>query len=160
MFIISILYYTVIEITYIAHSTILIIKQPYYYEDFTSFLTRTKSYDETCTYHVCLFVKRVIYCYFQRNACYSQGICPGNRLRIVAGVFDASNAMQRRRARPPPPVAHQPLPTQQSPAFTKVSLSVKKSLFVLYSSLHVYRLLQYVYGYLYICTHIFITACE
>ncbi|XP_075978459.1 serine_rich_CAS and FAT-like_CAS_C domain-containing protein p130CAS isoform X2 [Anticarsia gemmatalis] len=49
-----------------------------------------------------------------------QGICPGNRLRIVAGVFDASAAMQRRRARPPPPVAHQPLPTQQSPAFTKI----------------------------------------
>ncbi|KAL0871823.1 hypothetical protein ABMA27_004301 [Loxostege sticticalis] len=48
-----------------------------------------------------------------------QGICPGNRLRIVAGVFDAS-AMQRRRARPPAPVAHQPLPAQQSPAFTKI----------------------------------------
>lgn len=50
-----------------------------------------------------------------------QGICPGNRLRIVAGVFDASGAMQRRRARAPAPVAHQPMPTQQSPAFTKVS---------------------------------------
>ncbi|XP_063623473.1 breast cancer anti-estrogen resistance protein 1 isoform X2 [Cydia splendana] len=49
-----------------------------------------------------------------------QGICPGNRLRIVAGVFDASAALQRRRARPPAPVAHQPLPAQQSPAFTKI----------------------------------------
>ncbi|XP_049874208.1 breast cancer anti-estrogen resistance protein 1 [Pectinophora gossypiella] len=49
-----------------------------------------------------------------------QGICPGNRLRIVAGVFDASAAMQRRRARPPAPVAHQPLPAQNSPAFTKI----------------------------------------
>lgn len=49
-----------------------------------------------------------------------QGICPGNRLRIVAGVFDASGAMQRRRARAPAPVAHQPMPTQQSPAFTKI----------------------------------------
>lgn len=50
-----------------------------------------------------------------------QGICPGNRLRIVAGVFDASAALQRRRARAPAPVAHQPMPAQQSPAFTKVS---------------------------------------
>ncbi|XP_073947044.1 serine_rich_CAS and FAT-like_CAS_C domain-containing protein p130CAS isoform X2 [Choristoneura fumiferana] len=49
-----------------------------------------------------------------------QGICPGNRLRIVAGVFDASAALQRRRARAPAPVAHQPMPTQQSPAFTKI----------------------------------------
>ncbi|XP_061715006.1 breast cancer anti-estrogen resistance protein 1 isoform X4 [Cydia pomonella] len=49
-----------------------------------------------------------------------QGICPGNRLRIVAGVFDASAALQRRRARTPAPVAHQPLPAQQSPAFTKI----------------------------------------
>ncbi|XP_047993406.1 breast cancer anti-estrogen resistance protein 1 isoform X2 [Leguminivora glycinivorella] len=49
-----------------------------------------------------------------------QGICPGNRLRIVAGVFDASAALQRRRARTPAPVAHQPLPSQQSPAFTKI----------------------------------------
>ncbi|XP_037869765.2 breast cancer anti-estrogen resistance protein 1 isoform X1 [Bombyx mori] len=49
-----------------------------------------------------------------------QGICPGNRLRIVAGVFDSSGATQRRRTRPPAPVAHQPLPTQQSPAFTKI----------------------------------------
>ncbi|XP_068618155.1 breast cancer anti-estrogen resistance protein 1 isoform X2 [Battus philenor] len=49
-----------------------------------------------------------------------QGICPGNRLRIVAGVFDASTAMQRRRTRTPAPVAHQPLPAQQSPAFTKI----------------------------------------
>ncbi|XP_063535279.1 breast cancer anti-estrogen resistance protein 1 [Cydia strobilella] len=49
-----------------------------------------------------------------------QGICPGNRLRIVAGVFDASSALQRRRARTPAPVAHQPLPAQQSPAFTKI----------------------------------------
>ncbi|XP_030020030.1 breast cancer anti-estrogen resistance protein 1 isoform X3 [Manduca sexta] len=49
-----------------------------------------------------------------------QGICPGNRLRIVAGVFDASGAMQRRRTRTPAPVAHQPLPTQLSPAFTKI----------------------------------------
>ncbi|KOB75760.1 Breast cancer anti-estrogen resistance protein 1 [Operophtera brumata] len=47
-----------------------------------------------------------------------QGICPGNRLRIVAGVFDASNAMQRRRTRTPAPVSHQPLPSQQS--FTKI----------------------------------------
>ncbi|XP_063382414.1 breast cancer anti-estrogen resistance protein 1 isoform X3 [Cydia fagiglandana] len=49
-----------------------------------------------------------------------QGICPGNRLRIVAGVFDASAALQRRRARTPAPVAHQPMPAQQSPAFTKI----------------------------------------
>ncbi|XP_053607049.1 breast cancer anti-estrogen resistance protein 1 isoform X2 [Plodia interpunctella] len=49
-----------------------------------------------------------------------QGICPGNRLRVVAGVFDASAAMQRRRARAPAPVAHQPMPAQQSPAFTKI----------------------------------------
>ncbi|XP_045450719.1 breast cancer anti-estrogen resistance protein 1 [Melitaea cinxia] len=49
-----------------------------------------------------------------------QGICPGNRLRIVAGVFDASSALQRRRTRTPAPVAHQPLPAQQSPAFTKI----------------------------------------
>ncbi|XP_061378257.1 breast cancer anti-estrogen resistance protein 1 isoform X1 [Danaus plexippus] len=49
-----------------------------------------------------------------------QGICPGNRLRIVAGVFDASSALQRRRTRTPAPVAHQPLPSQQSPAFTKI----------------------------------------
>ncbi|XP_052754890.1 breast cancer anti-estrogen resistance protein 1 isoform X2 [Galleria mellonella] len=49
-----------------------------------------------------------------------QGICPGNRLRVVAGVFDASAAMQRRRTRTPAPVAHQPLPTQQSPPFTKI----------------------------------------
>ncbi|CAG9793949.1 unnamed protein product [Diatraea saccharalis] len=49
-----------------------------------------------------------------------QGICPGNRLRIVAGVFDAGAAMQRRRARPPAPVSHQPLPAQPSPAFTKI----------------------------------------
>ncbi|XP_050675176.1 breast cancer anti-estrogen resistance protein 1 isoform X3 [Leptidea sinapis] len=48
-----------------------------------------------------------------------QGICPGNRLRIVAGVFDGSSS-QRRRARVPAPVAHQPMPTQQSPAFTKI----------------------------------------
>ncbi|CAK1545002.1 unnamed protein product [Leptosia nina] len=48
-----------------------------------------------------------------------QGICPGNRLRIVAGVFDA-NSTQRRRTRTPAPVAHQPLPAQQSPAFTKI----------------------------------------
>ncbi|XP_045487575.1 breast cancer anti-estrogen resistance protein 1 isoform X2 [Pieris rapae] len=47
-----------------------------------------------------------------------QGICPGNRLRIVAGVFDGSST-QRRRTRTPAPVAHQPLPTQ-SPAFTKI----------------------------------------
>ncbi|XP_041987948.1 breast cancer anti-estrogen resistance protein 1 isoform X3 [Aricia agestis] len=47
-----------------------------------------------------------------------QGICPGNRLRIVAGVFDASAL--RRRARTPAPVAHQPMPAQQSPAFTKI----------------------------------------
>ncbi|XP_059054032.1 breast cancer anti-estrogen resistance protein 1 isoform X2 [Achroia grisella] len=49
-----------------------------------------------------------------------QGICPGNRLKVVAGVFDATAAMQRRRSRAPAPVAHQPLPTQQSPAFTKI----------------------------------------
>ncbi|XP_072947136.1 breast cancer anti-estrogen resistance protein 1 [Epargyreus clarus] len=49
-----------------------------------------------------------------------QGICPGNRLRIVAGVFDGSTALQRRRTRTPAPVAHQPLPAQQSPAFTKI----------------------------------------
>ncbi|XP_034831660.1 breast cancer anti-estrogen resistance protein 1 isoform X1 [Maniola hyperantus] len=49
-----------------------------------------------------------------------QGICPGNRLRIVAGVFDASSALQRRRTRTPAPVAHQPMPAQQSPAFTKI----------------------------------------
>ncbi|KAJ2943709.1 hypothetical protein O0L34_g16822 [Tuta absoluta] len=49
-----------------------------------------------------------------------QGICPGNRLRIVAGVFDASAAQQRRRVRPPAPVAHQPMPAHQSPAFTKI----------------------------------------
>ncbi|CAK1586062.1 unnamed protein product [Parnassius mnemosyne] len=49
-----------------------------------------------------------------------QGICPGNRLRIVAGVFDASTAMHRRRTRTTAPVAHQPMPAQQSPAFTKI----------------------------------------
>ncbi|XP_045495798.1 breast cancer anti-estrogen resistance protein 1 isoform X1 [Colias croceus] len=49
-----------------------------------------------------------------------QGICPGNRLRIVAGVFDASSTAQRRRTRTPAPVAHQPMPAQQSPAFTKI----------------------------------------
>ncbi|GBP18975.1 Breast cancer anti-estrogen resistance protein 1 [Eumeta japonica] len=47
-----------------------------------------------------------------------QGICPGNRLRIVAGVYEASAALQRRRR--PAPVAHQPLPQHHSPAITKI----------------------------------------
>ncbi|XP_013146851.1 PREDICTED: breast cancer anti-estrogen resistance protein 1 isoform X2 [Papilio polytes] len=55
-----------------------------------------------------------------------QGICPGNRLRIVAGVFEAGAVTQRRRTRTPAatpnptPVAHQPLPAHHSPAFTKI----------------------------------------
>ncbi|KAG7295970.1 hypothetical protein JYU34_021062 [Plutella xylostella] len=47
-----------------------------------------------------------------------QGICPGNRLRVVGAVFDGNSA--RRRARPPAPVAHQPLPAPHTPSFTKI----------------------------------------
>lgn len=49
-----------------------------------------------------------------------QGICPGNRLRIVAGVYDTNPALHRRNSRPQPPVNSQPLPGQHNPAFTKI----------------------------------------
>lgn len=78
---------------------------------------------------------------FIMNMTFFQGICPGNRLRIVAGVFDASGAMQRRRTRTPAPVAHQPMPTQQTPAFTKVNKSFLYLIFLCYFILMLFYLL-------------------